>query len=86
MTAAHIARVEELIADGSLTDKLARQVFEGVIAGEDVDTVVQARGSWLLVTTPRCSRRSSKPWPINQTSPRRSKAAKFRPRVRSWVR
>lgn len=45
VTAAHIARVEELIADGSLTDKLARQVFEGVIAGEgDVDAVVQARG------------------------------------------
>ena len=45
VTAAHIARVEELIAGGSLTDKLARQVFEGVIAGEgDVDTVVQARG------------------------------------------
>ena len=45
VTAAHIARVEELIADGSLTDKLARQVFEGLIAGEgDVDAVVQARG------------------------------------------
>ena len=45
VTAAHIARVEELIADGSLTDKLARQVFEGVIAGEgDVDAVVQDRG------------------------------------------
>jgi aspartyl-tRNA(Asn)/glutamyl-tRNA(Gln) amidotransferase subunit B len=45
VTAADIARVEELIADGSLTDKLARQVFEGVIAGEgDVDAVVQARG------------------------------------------
>ena len=45
VTAAHIARVEELIADGSLTDKLARQVFEGVIAGEgDVDAVVQGRG------------------------------------------
>lgn len=45
VTPAHIARVEELIADGSLTDKLARQVFEGLIAGEgDVDAVVQARG------------------------------------------
>ena len=45
VTSAHIARVEELIADGSLTDKLARQVFEGVIAGEgDVDAVVQDRG------------------------------------------
>ena len=41
---AHIARVEALIADGSLTDKLARQVFEGIVAGEgDVDTVIAAR-------------------------------------------
>ena len=45
VTPAHIGRVEALIADGSLTDKLARQVFEGVIAGEgDVDDVVVARG------------------------------------------
>jgi len=45
VTPAHIGRVEALIADGSLTDKLARQVFEGVIAGEgDVDQVVAARG------------------------------------------
>jgi aspartyl-tRNA(Asn)/glutamyl-tRNA(Gln) amidotransferase subunit B len=37
--------VEELLADGSLTDKLARQVFEGIIAGEgDVDAVVASRG------------------------------------------
>ena len=42
---AHIARVEALLADGSLSDKLARQVFEGVIAGEgDVDAVVAGRG------------------------------------------
>ena len=45
VTAAHSGRVGELLGDGSLTDKLARQVFEGVIAGEgDVDAVVQARG------------------------------------------
>lgn len=45
VTPAHIARVEELIAGGELTDKLARSVFEGVMAGEgDVDAVVQARG------------------------------------------
>jgi aspartyl-tRNA(Asn)/glutamyl-tRNA(Gln) amidotransferase subunit B len=45
VTPAHIARVEELIASGELTDKLARSVFEGVLAGEgDVDAVVQARG------------------------------------------
>jgi aspartyl-tRNA(Asn)/glutamyl-tRNA(Gln) amidotransferase subunit B len=41
----HVARVVELIADGSLTDRLARQVIEGVLAGEGgPDEVVAARG------------------------------------------
>jgi aspartyl-tRNA(Asn)/glutamyl-tRNA(Gln) amidotransferase subunit B len=45
VTSADIARVEELIASGALNDKLARQVFEGVIAGEGTpDEVVAARG------------------------------------------
>ena len=45
VTAAHIARVEELIAVGELNDKVARQVFEGVLAGEgDPDAVIAARG------------------------------------------
>ena len=45
VTATQIARVESLIADGSLNDKLARQVFEGVLAGEgDVDVVIAQRG------------------------------------------
>ncbi len=45
VTPAHIARIEALLADGSLSDKLARQVFEGIIAGEgDVDAVVSGRG------------------------------------------
>jgi len=45
VTPQHIARIEALIADGSLNDKLARQVFEGVIAGDgDVDVVIAARG------------------------------------------
>ena len=45
VTPAHIKRVEELLADGSLNDKLARQVFDGLIAGEgDVDAVVAGRG------------------------------------------
>lgn len=40
-----IARVEELIGQGGLTDKLARQVFEGILAGEgDADQVIAARG------------------------------------------
>jgi aspartyl-tRNA(Asn)/glutamyl-tRNA(Gln) amidotransferase subunit B len=45
VTPADIARVEDLIAAGTINDKLARSVFEGVIAGEgDVDAVIAARG------------------------------------------
>ncbi len=45
VTSAQVARVVELVAAGELNDKLARQVFEGVLAGEgDPDTVVEQRG------------------------------------------
>jgi len=45
ITPAHVARVTELVAAGSLNDKLARQVLDGVLAGEgDPDRVVEARG------------------------------------------
>jgi aspartyl-tRNA(Asn)/glutamyl-tRNA(Gln) amidotransferase subunit B len=40
-----VARVIELVRSGELTNKLARQVVDGVLAGEgDPDTVVEARG------------------------------------------
>nr|WP_308249771.1 Asp-tRNA(Asn)/Glu-tRNA(Gln) amidotransferase subunit GatB [Sphaerisporangium fuscum] len=45
ITPAQIARVVELVASGALNDKLARQVLEGVLAGEgSPDEVVAARG------------------------------------------
>ncbi|MFD5894811.1 MULTISPECIES: Asp-tRNA(Asn)/Glu-tRNA(Gln) amidotransferase subunit GatB [unclassified Streptomyces] len=45
ITPAQVARVAELVAAGDLNDKLARQVLEGVLAGEgDPDTVVDKRG------------------------------------------
>jgi aspartyl-tRNA(Asn)/glutamyl-tRNA(Gln) amidotransferase subunit B len=45
ITPAQVARVIALVADGSLTNKLARQVVDGVLAGEgDPDAVVAARG------------------------------------------
>ncbi|MDX2920018.1 Asp-tRNA(Asn)/Glu-tRNA(Gln) amidotransferase subunit GatB [Streptomyces sp. NE06-03C] len=45
ITPAQVARVAELVARGDLNDKLARQVIEGVLAGEgDPDTVVEKRG------------------------------------------
>jgi aspartyl-tRNA(Asn)/glutamyl-tRNA(Gln) amidotransferase subunit B len=45
ITAEEVARVQALVAAGELNDKLARQVFEGVLAGEGTpDEVVAARG------------------------------------------
>jgi aspartyl-tRNA(Asn)/glutamyl-tRNA(Gln) amidotransferase subunit B len=45
VSAADVARVESLIADGQVNDKLARQVLEGVLAGEgSPDDVVAGRG------------------------------------------
>jgi aspartyl-tRNA(Asn)/glutamyl-tRNA(Gln) amidotransferase subunit B len=45
VTPAQVARVQALIDEGSLNDKLARQVFDGVLAGEGTpDEVVAARG------------------------------------------
>ncbi|WP_327288565.1 Asp-tRNA(Asn)/Glu-tRNA(Gln) amidotransferase subunit GatB [Streptomyces sp. NBC_01198] len=45
ITPAQVARVSALVAAGDLNDKLARQVIEGVLAGEgDPDQVVDKRG------------------------------------------
>jgi aspartyl-tRNA(Asn)/glutamyl-tRNA(Gln) amidotransferase subunit B len=45
ITPAQVARVSELVASGSLNDKLAREVIDGVLAGEgDPDEVVKTRG------------------------------------------
>jgi aspartyl-tRNA(Asn)/glutamyl-tRNA(Gln) amidotransferase subunit B len=45
ITAGQVARVQAMVAAGDLNDKLARQVFEGVLAGEGgPDEVVAARG------------------------------------------
>ena len=45
VTPAHVAEVQGLVDAGSLNDKLARQVFDGVLAGEgSPQQVVEARG------------------------------------------
>ncbi|HQR80351.1 MAG TPA: Asp-tRNA(Asn)/Glu-tRNA(Gln) amidotransferase subunit GatB [Actinomycetota bacterium] len=47
--AAGVARIEELIADGGLNDTLARQVIDGILAGEgSADEVVARRGLVLV--------------------------------------
>jgi aspartyl-tRNA(Asn)/glutamyl-tRNA(Gln) amidotransferase subunit B len=45
VTPAQVARVSELVASGTLNDTLARQVLDGVLAGEgSPDEIVAARG------------------------------------------
>jgi aspartyl-tRNA(Asn)/glutamyl-tRNA(Gln) amidotransferase subunit B len=45
ITPQQVARISALVAAGELNDKLARQVIEGVLAGEgDPDRVVEKRG------------------------------------------
>ena len=45
ITPADVARIQELVGAGTLNDKLARQVIEGIVAGEgSSDDVVSARG------------------------------------------
>ncbi|POM24622.1 Aspartyl/glutamyl-tRNA(Asn/Gln) amidotransferase subunit B [Actinomadura rubteroloni] len=45
ITPVQVARVQAMVAAGELNDKLARQAFEGVLAGEgEPDDVVAARG------------------------------------------
>jgi len=45
VSAADVARVEALVAEGQVNDKLARQVLDGVLAGEgSPDEVVAGRG------------------------------------------
>ncbi|MEZ5119361.1 MAG: Asp-tRNA(Asn)/Glu-tRNA(Gln) amidotransferase subunit GatB [Candidatus Nanopelagicales bacterium] len=42
---AGVARIEALVAEGTLNDKMARQVIDGILAGEgSADEVVAARG------------------------------------------
>ena len=49
ITPQHLARIESLISEGALNDKLARSVIEGVLSGEgDVDEVIASRGLALV--------------------------------------
>jgi aspartyl-tRNA(Asn)/glutamyl-tRNA(Gln) amidotransferase subunit B len=49
ITPAQVAEIQKLIDDGRINDKLARQVFEGVLAGEgSPEEVINARGLELV--------------------------------------
>ena len=80
ITPAQVARVAALVAAGDLNDKLARQVIEGVLAGEgDPDEVVEpARPEGRLGRRARSARPSTRPSPATRPSPTRSAAARSR--------
>jgi aspartyl-tRNA(Asn)/glutamyl-tRNA(Gln) amidotransferase subunit B len=45
VSASDVARVQALVDEGKINDKLARQVFDGLVAGEgSPDEIVEARG------------------------------------------
>ena len=80
ITPAQVARVVALVESGALNDKLARQVIEGVLAGEgEPDEVVAARGLAVVSDDARAAgggrRGARRP---TRTSPRRSAAARWR--------
>ena len=88
ITPAQVARVVALVEAGTLNDKLARQVIEGVLAGEgEPDAVVAARG--LAVVSDDCGAargRRRGPRRATRTSRRRSAAARSRRPARSSAR
>jgi aspartyl-tRNA(Asn)/glutamyl-tRNA(Gln) amidotransferase subunit B len=74
---ADVARVVVLVDEGGLNDKLARQVIEGVLAGEGTSSRPGVSRS--SATTHSCSRRSTRRSRRSPTSRRRSAAARSRP-------
>lgn len=84
ITPAQVARVVELVAEGSLTNKLARQVVDGVLAGEgEPDEVVEAAGCGWSATTLPWARSSTRRSRTTRTPPRRSATARS-PRWAPW--
>ena len=84
ITPAQVAAVVALVDEGKLSNKLARQVVEGVLAGEgEPEQVMTARGLALVrddsVTRPRSTRR----WPPIPMWRRRFAAARSPRRARS---
>ena len=80
---ADVARIIALVAEGTLTNALARQVVEGVLAGEGAPTRSSPPAGWRSsATTARSGRRSTRPSPARPTSPRRCAAARSPPSAR----
>ena len=83
VTPAEVARVQALVDAGTINDKLARQVFDGLLAGEGTpDEIVEARGLAIVSDEGALSARPSTPRsPPTPTSPTRSATARWPPPV-----
>ena len=63
VTPADVAETQAMVDAGELTDKLARVVFDGVIAGEGRPVeVVAGRGLKVVSDCSFCTPSSTKPW------------------------
>ena len=78
VTPRDVARVQALVDEGKINDKLARQVFDGVLAGEGTpDEIVDGPRAWRSSpTTARSAPPSTRRSPPTPTSPTRSATAR----------
>jgi aspartyl-tRNA(Asn)/glutamyl-tRNA(Gln) amidotransferase subunit B len=58
VTPQQVAEIQALVENGTINDRLARQVFEGVIAGEGSPAEVVANRKLAIVLRRECARRS----------------------------
>ena len=81
ITPAQVARIAELVATGTLNDQLARDVIDGVLAGEGDPTRSSRPAAWpWSATTPPCWPRSTRPSrPARTWRPRSATARSPRP-------
>ena len=80
ITPADVARIQALVDEGAINDKLARQVFDGVLAGEGTpDEVVAARGLAIVSDEGASATPSTAPSRPTPTSPTRSATARSPP-------
>ncbi len=87
ITPAQVAAVVALVDEGKLSNKLARQVVEGVLAGEgEPEQVMAARGLALVRDDSLIQAAVDEALAANPMSPRRSAAARCRRQARSSAR
>ena len=87
ITPSDVAELQGLIDQGTINDKLARQVLEGTLAGEGSPAqVVESRGLAVVSDTARWGRQWTKPSRPTRMWRPRCGTARSRRQARWWVR